>query len=78
MTHDLTVFIYFPFLFSQSYEWFLKTGDGNQFLEFLVFRRKDLCEAKQNVECSKKRSKYYAMLWGGGVKHSVLNINAIE
>ena len=24
---------------------------------FLVFRRKDLCEAKQNVECSKKTLK---------------------
>ena len=28
----------------------------------LVFRRKDLCEAKPNVECSKKCSKYYAQL----------------
>ena len=51
----------------------------------LVFRRKDLCEAKQNVECSKKRSKYYALLMcdyafrggQGGLKYSVLNMNAI-
>ena len=39
--------------------------------DLLVFRRKDLCEAKQNVECSKKRSKYFALLmrdsaFGGG------------
>ena len=45
-----------------------------QKLMLLVFRRKDLREAKQNVECSKKRSKYYALLMrdyafgGGGVK----------
>ena len=30
------------------------------FLFSLVFRRKDLCEAKPNVECLKKCSKYYA------------------
>ena len=40
-------------------------------ISLLVFRRKDLCEAKQNVECSKKRSKYYTLLMhdyasGGG------------
>ena len=55
---------------------------GNTKIQYdilLVFRRKDLCEAKQNVECSKKRSKYYATLWGGGggVKCSVLNMNAM-
>ena len=44
----------------------------NAFL--LVFRRKDLCEAKPNVECSKKQSKttLYPKAYWWGLKHSVL------
>ena len=43
---------------------------------FIGLSKKDLCEAKQNVECSKKHSKYY-VLWGEGVNHSILNMNAM-
>ena len=44
---------------------------GLHLTDLLVFQRKDLCEAKQNVECLKKHSKYYALLmrdyaFGGG------------
>ena len=43
----------------------------------LVFRRKDLCEAKHDLRVRKMCSKstlcsHYATLWGGGVKCSVL------
>ena len=50
----------------------------------LVFRRKDLCEAKHDLGVRKMCSKtmlcpHYATLWGGGqVKCSVVNMNAIE
>ena len=49
----------------------------------LVFRRKDLCEAKHDLGVRKNVLKNYALLSlhyavGGGIKHSVLNMNAIE
>ena len=47
-------------------------------LHLLVFRRKDLCEAKPNVECSKNAQKLCFTLKqkGGGVRvnRSVLNM----
>ena len=55
----------------------LKTGTRFTLNYLLVFRRKDLCEAKHDVECLKFCSKLTTTTRGGGCDKSLLSANFI-